>query len=243
MLEFLPRYIAADMSGGLPPVPVLVDAQVPESVRRCFEVMVRAGVEIIAVPPYVTVRVGRLWCGPSLHYAPAYEIMDADFRWDFLCPSPAQFRPVVREIARRATILPSEPASPARVFLGRRPHLWRKVVNAAAIEAAAAARGFAMVYPEELGFDRQVDLIRQARFVVAPEGSALFLLYFARPGTKLCILDHPWIDEAISYNGMFDGVEITIVTGPIVRSHAEFPHRADYEIDETVFCDFLDDWT
>jgi capsular polysaccharide biosynthesis protein len=243
MLEFLPRYIAADLSGRLPPVPVLVDAQMPESIRRCIEVMIRPGVDIIKVPAFAAVLVRRLWYAPSLHYAPGYEKMEGRFRWDYLCPAPRQFLPVIREIARRAdAAIESGISSRCRVFLGRRPHLWRKLVNYAAIEAAAEARGFQIVYPEELSFDRQVDLLRHARFVVALQGSALFLLYFARPGTKLCTLVHSWIDEATSYNGLFDGVDITLLTGSIVREDAQFPDRMDYEIDEQRFCEFLDNW-
>jgi hypothetical protein len=243
MLEFLPRYVAADLSGHLPPIPVLIDAQMPESIRRCIEVMIRPGIEIIKVPAFAAVRVQRLWYAPSLHYAPGYEKMEGRFRWDYLCPAPRQFLPVVREIARRADVaIAGQTSNHPRIFLGRKSHLWRKLVNYAAIEAAAEARGFHIVYPEELSFDRQVNLLRHARFVVALQGSALFLLYFARPATRLCTLVHTWIDEAISYNGLFDGVDLTLLTGSIVREDQQFPDRMDYEIDEKRFCEFLDDW-
>jgi hypothetical protein len=115
MLEFLPRYIAADLSSRLPPVPVLVDAQIPESIRRCIEMMIRPGVEIIRVPAYATVRVRRLWYASNLHYAPAFDKMEGSWRWDYLCPAPAQLLPVVREIARRAdAALRAEVTGPAR---------------------------------------------------------------------------------------------------------------------------------
>ena len=93
-----------------------------------------------------------------------------------------------------------------------------------------------------MSFAAQVALLRHARYVVAPEGSALFLAYFARPGTKLCILNHTLIEASIGYNGIFDGVGVTILTGRIARSHPEFPHRADYEIDATILREFLDGW-
>jgi capsular polysaccharide biosynthesis protein len=243
MLEFLPRYLTADLSGCLPRIPVLVDAQIPESIHRCIEMMIRPGVEIIKVPAYVTVRVGRLWYASNLHYAPAFDKMEGRWRWDYLCPSPAQLMPAVREIARRAdAALSGRTSSHRGVFLGRRPHQWRRLVNYVAIEAAARERGFQIVYPEDLSFDCQVDLIRHADYVVALLGSALFLLYFARPGTKLCTLVHTSIDEATSYNGLFDGIDMTVVTGSIVQPDLQFSYRSDYEIDEKRFCDFLDDW-
>jgi capsular polysaccharide biosynthesis protein len=243
MMEYLPEFVAADMSGSMPPVPLLVDAQLPETIQRCIEVMVRPGVEIIKIPAYATARVRRLWCAPSLHYAPGYEKMQGRFRWDYLCPAPRQFLPVVREIARRAAaVSPGEATGPTRVFLGRKPRLWRRLVNYAPIEAAAEARDFLIVYPEELSFDRQVDLLRHARYVVAPEGSALFLLYFARPGTKLCILDHTLTEAALSYRGVFDDLDISIFTGAITEPDPEIPERGNYRIDLQRFRDFLDDW-
>lgn len=49
-----------------------------------------------------------------------------------------------------------------------------------------------VVYPEDMPFIEQVRLLRNAQYVVGPEGSAMFLLFFARPGTKLCILNHTY---------------------------------------------------
>jgi Glycosyltransferase 61 len=243
MVEYLPRYIAADMSGALPPVPVLVDALLPKTIRETMELLFRTGVEVIEVPQHASVRVRRLWCGPSLRYAPGREKMDMRFKWDYLSPSPPHFLPIVREIAGRADKLVAGQPGPERVFLGRRAHGWRKLVNHTAIEAEAQARGFSVVFPQDLRFVEQIRLLRNARFVVAPEGSALFLAFFARPGTKICILNHPLIEGALSYAGFFDGMLITILTGPIVHSHPVFPHRADYEIDAMSFREFLDGWT
>jgi hypothetical protein len=243
MVQFLPRYVAADMSGQLPPVPVLVDARMPPSIYRCIEVMVPRGVEIIRIPTYATARVRRLWCASNLQYAPTFEKMDGRFRWDYLASPPATARSVVRETRRRADAAIAGGASgPERVFLGRRPRLWRKLVNYAAIEAVAEARGFQVVYPEDLSFDDQVRLLRGARFVIAPEGSALFLLYFSEPGTKLCILNDTMTEGSLGYNGSFDGVDVTLFTGPIVGLDADFEERSDYAIDENRFATFVESW-
>ena len=242
MSEFLPRYVAADASGALPPVPLLIDANLPATIRQSLAMMAPPGVRTIEVAPYTTVRVRKLWCAPSLCFAPGREKMDRRFKWDYLAPAPAASAAVAREMAGRAVAFGRDAGGPERVFLGRRPAGWRKLVNSEAIEAAARNRGFQIVYPEDLDFAAQADLLRHAHFVVAPEGSALFLAYFARPGTKICILNHTLIDGAIGYNGLFDRVLITILTGPIVRPDAQFPHRADYRIDADAFGAFLDEW-
>jgi hypothetical protein len=205
--------------------------------------MVPRGVEIIRIPTYATARVRRLWCASNLQYAPTFEKMDGRFRWDYLASPPATARSVVRETRRRADAAIAGGASgPERVFLGRRPRLWRKLVNYAAIEAVAEARGFQVVYPEDLSFDDQVRLLRGARFVIAPEGSALFLLYFSEPGTKLCILNDTMTEGSLGYNGSFDGVDVTLFTGPIVGLDADFEERSDYAIDENRFATFVESW-
>ena len=54
--DYLPRYVAADMSGALPPVPVLVDALLAKTIRQCLDLICRPGVQIIEVVPYTWER-------------------------------------------------------------------------------------------------------------------------------------------------------------------------------------------
>ena len=128
------------------------------------------------------------------------------------------------------------------MFLARKESLHRRLVNHTAIEAAAAVRGFAIVYPEDLDFLGQVRLVRNARHIVAPDGSALFLGYFARPGMKLCVLTHPLIFMMQIETALLSGVEVTLLTGPYVRKKVKSPEESDYQIEESRFCAFLEDW-
>ena len=120
---------------------------------------------------------------------------------------------------------------------------WRNV-NSNEIEAAASARGFLIIAPDDFDFLCQVKLMRNARFIIAPEGSALYLAYFVLPGAKLCILNHSLIEWAVTYSSYLSDAapQITMLTGPVVRSNPEFPHRADYKIETPQFCEFLDQW-
>ena len=93
--------------------------------------------------------------------------------------------PVVSELNRRLAQHVSRESGPENVFLARKPWRWAHLVTASEIEAVAHEHGFTVVYPEELTFIEQVNLLANAKRVVAPEGSALFLCYFASPGTKL----------------------------------------------------------
>ncbi len=244
MIDYLPRYVAADISGTLPPVPVLVDQSLPDVHRQSLKFMLSKPVELVEIPAFTTARVRRLWCAATLHYAPTREKMDGRFKFDYVVPPPERIARVTREMARRVRRWAPSHAGPERVFLARRPSRWRKLLNHAEIEAAARARGFSIVTPEDMDFIGQATLLRHARFVVAPEGSSLFLAYFAQPESKLCILNHRLVEWPTVYGSYLSGVgiEITILTGPIVRPHPEFPHRADYTINERQFCDFLDHW-
>jgi len=243
MIQYLPRYLWADMSGALPPVPVLVNEPLPPTIERAIRLMLPSGVELIKVRPFQPVHVGRLWCASSLTYAPAPDIMDERYSPDHQFPAPHTMMPVVREMKRRAAAQMQGHGKGEKIFLARHSSLWRRLVTAADIEAIARQYGFAVVYPETLGFDEQIAMMANAKYVVLPEGSAVFLCYFARPGTRICILQHPITEGTNAYDAHFDGCDVTILTGPFQRRDPVFPHRSDYLIELQVFGEFLDRWT
>ncbi|MGC2412138.1 MAG: glycosyltransferase family 61 protein [Stellaceae bacterium] len=244
MCEYLPRYVAAVLSGGVPPVPVLIDAHMPRPHRQALELMLVDPIPIIEIAAFATVSVCRLWCAPNLSYRPLHERVNERFKWDYLASAPLRDAPVLEEMSRRADLALGNKSGPGRVFLAREDFRHRKLVNCAAIETIAKRRGFALVYPEDLDFVEQVRLVRTARFVIAPEGSALFLTFFARPGLRLCILNHPLTEALALYEGPLaeKAVDITVLTGPEVKKGHELPQDSDYRIDETGFSDFLDGW-
>ena len=244
MWEYLPKYVAARLSGSLPSLPVLIDADMPEQHRESLQLLFGPDIEIIEVPAFATVRVRRLWCVPSLMYMPLHEKRNERFSWDVVAASPERFAPVIREMARRIDHALGKIAGSAKLFLARRQFRHRYLVNAIDIEAIAISQGFDIVYPEDLSFREQASLIRAADFIIAPEGSAIFLMSLATAGTNLCILNHPFTDGLAIYQGLFSmhGVRITVMTGPVVREHAQTPNDSDYKIDEGQFRAFLSDW-
>ncbi len=241
--EYLPKYLAAIMAGALPAVPVLIDAGMPKAHRQALAMMLR-GSEIIELPAFQTARVRRLWCAARCAYTPLCASTDDDFAWECVAVPPARFAPIRREMARRADRARSPVTGPERLFLARKPGLHHPLVNAAAIEAVARARGFHVVYPEDLDFAEQVALVGDARFVAGVGPAAMSLPCFAKPGTRLCLL-HPADAAGLSvWNGLFDGadIDITALTGTYVSQGPEYPHHSNYRIDEDVFCALLDRW-
>jgi len=235
MCEYLPKYVASLLSGKLSPaIPVLIDAHMPISHRQSLELLFGPNVQVIEVQAFSEVRVAKLWCAPSLMYMPLHEKRNERFSWDAVSASPERFAPVIRDmIARADRALVYESPFSKRVFLARKGFRHRKLINFEAIQNLAKERGFQIVYPEDLPFAKQVSLVRNARTIIAPEGSAIFLAFFASPGTDLLILSHPFTDVLADYNGILGlhGVNIRVITGPMKRMNEQTPHDSDYEIE------------
>ena len=206
--------------------------------------MLTGGAEIIALPAFATARVRRLWCASSQAYMSVLGKVNDRFRWDYETAPPVRFAALAREMARRVETVTSVSPGADRVFLARKGFLHHKLANTALIEAAASVRGFAVVYPEDLSFTEQVRLLRDARFVVGPVGSAMFLMAFAKPGTKLFVLCHRYTISLQQLTGFMSeiGIEVTVLTGPSAHIDEEFPEQSDFEIEEVTFCDELERW-
>lgn len=90
----------------------------------------------------------------------------------------------VRDFRARALHGRARPArSDLRIYLARREG--RRIVNGQALEAFLAEQAFVTCYAEDLGFEEQIDLFRQAAWMIAPHGAGLGNLLFCRPGTKV----------------------------------------------------------
>jgi len=246
MWEYLPKYIEATLSHAMPLVPVLIDAGMPTAHREALELILADGAEVIELSQLATARVKSLWYAPTPMHMPLLEKMNERFRWDYLASPPRRFARIIREMNRRVDRhMSTIDHGSDRVFLARRPSLHRKLVNHEDVEAAAEAQGFRILYPEDFEFREQVRVLRNARFVVGPEGSAMFLAFFARPGTQVCILNHPYTIGLAVLTGLLEetGVGVTVFTGPSVNVNEQYPHFADYLIDLRSFSTFLREWT
>jgi hypothetical protein len=247
--DYIPKYIFAVLSGHLPRVPVLIDAGMPETHRQALELVMPEGTHIVEISPESEVRVRRLWWAPSLGYAPLLPHFNAKFSWDKFCTVPARWTSILTEMGRAVDLLPHMEASTDRLYLGRKPYRWTKLLNAETIESVARSRGFTVVYPEDHALRELAQYVRNARYVVGPVGSQMVNAYFARPRTRVCYLTHPFLMGAWPYPLSAIDVDVTMVTGPARNLNDApepptfgYPHHADYEIDPDRFAAFLDEW-
>jgi hypothetical protein len=241
--ESISKYVAATLRGDLPPVPILIDACMPRTHRQALELMLPGDVEIIEIAAFETVQVDRLWSVSAVNYMAFHQKQNARFKWDYFLAAPETDIAINGEMIGRVDLLLGDRWSPERVFLARKAFRHRKLVNHLEIEAMAVEAGFAIVYPEDLDFIDQVRLFRTARFVIAPEGSALFLGVFLKRGARVCVLNHEETEGLVLYNSGCDlkDIDLTLITGPRVGSHQN-SQDVDYRIDADVFRRFLAEW-
>lgn len=77
-----------------------------------------------------------------------------------------------------------------RIYLSRsRLDSSRRATNEERIEDLMRKRGFTVHHPQEMAFSEQVARVRAAQVVAGCDGSALHLVAFARPGTRLLAID------------------------------------------------------
>lgn len=244
LVEYLPKLVIAMQSGLLPPIPVLIDAGMARQHRQVLELLLPSGVNIIEVRPMQEVHARKLWCAPTVAYHPILARVNERFRYDFVAAPPQRFARIVQWMFERMAPVVGPASGAKRLYLARKPGSHRKMINREAIEAVAARYGFDRVYLEDLEFVDQIRLIRSGRFLAGPDGSAFFTAFFSRPGTKLCILNHPHTALMPTVTALADalGLESAVLTGPFYREDPDYPNHADYEINEQAFASFLDLW-
>ena len=243
--EYLPRLWMAIANGRLPQITVLIDRGMAPQQRALLELLVPDGTTILEVAPMQRVRVHKLWTAPTIYYAPMYPAFNERFRYDFVAESPRYFERIYAGMWERLAPSCDAPPTGRRLYLARKPSSHRKLVNHVEVEEVATAQGFERVYVEDLDVREQLRALRGASHVMGPEGSAFFLAFFARPGTKVCILNHPHVEFLTTVTALIDatGAECTVVTGPFERIEDDgYLHFSDYRIDPAGLSRFLSEW-
>ena len=245
--EYIPRYMLARLAGLPDHVPVLIDPRVPRTVRDHLESLLPPGGRLIEAPHLADVEVSRLWCAANPEFSAYYPVRMDESMWSHQGTEARRFVPLLREWARVAGA-DALAAGPSRLYLARKPtNTKKRLRNQEQIEAIARERGFEVRYPEDYSLAEQIGMARNARYVIAPEGSNAMLAFFARPGARACFLSPPYTLPLVDVNSVLDalGVDLKVLTGPDFPDplEAEFcGYWNDYEIDPRFFERELDAW-
>lgn len=244
--EYLPKYALAVMAGLPPTIPVLVDQNIPATMREALQELLPPGVQVITVAHLSCLHVRKLWCASNPYYGSFYATQWPPEVWSHIGSEPRRFASLFLELKRLLASSISPPTGADRIFLARKPsRIKKKLLNHPDIEELARQRGFKVLYPEEYSFVEQVRLASHARWIMAPEGSNGLLSWFASPGCRVCILSPPYTLPLVDISAVLDelGVEMTVVTGPDRPDPDNFcPYWNDYRIDESGLARFLDQW-
>ena len=243
--EYLAKYLMAAAACDLEHVPILIDAGMPEQHKEALRLLASPAARLIELEFGQSARVRRLWCAPSPYYSPRWVEMNEKFSWGTHSPYPPTFAPLMSEMARRLEPVGSNAGGPRRIFLSRKPGQHRQLRNGQEIESIARSRGFEIVYPQDLSFREQAQLVQNADFILGLFGSACYLSYISKPGAKVLILNHPYTLEAsltITPTIEARGIRAAILIGPNVNLHPIYPHFSDFEIPAPEFVRRLDEW-
>lgn len=250
LTEYLPKLATALLAGWPGGMPVLVDASAPATVREALPALLPPGTPVQLLPHLGRLRVRRLWCASNVSYPGYCPLLSAPEDMDRLLSPPWRLARLFGVIAAAAERALSRPTGIDRLYLARRPGRHKAIVNHGEVDEVLSRQGFVRVLPEEHTLLEQLNLVRQARCIVAPEGSNALLSFFARPATRLCVLTSPYTAPLLDLGGAARErqLALTLLTGPCVADDsalAEHPFWrfwSDYRIDPAVLARFLAAW-
>jgi hypothetical protein len=233
LAEYLPKWLGAIRSGIVPHVPIITDAGMPRSHREALRFF-GGELEIIELEPGAVAEVSRLWILGNRAYVPLFPQAGQNLGPEHISFPPEAWAALQRWIW---TWKPAPAAPREKLFLARREQLHRKMINRRAVEEIAQTSGFRIVYLEEHDFADQMAMVRNAEAIAGPDGSALLLALYGRPGTRITILSHPFIENLGSLTSILEhmGMDCLLVQGDCVREDTFAVRLSDYTIDTDLF--------
>lgn len=225
--EFVPRLRHIVQLPELASTPILVNADMPGS---HFELLGRlCDNPVLRMSRDEVIKVGTLIVAPTITFFPF------DLKPGHSVPIEGQAAwsaPAMRFLRDKvlATVDAPKPTSLDAIYLSRENSSWGRPLNEDALLARCSDLGLRRVRLETMDFIEQVVTIRRASTIVAPTGSALNMLIFARPETRLLILTQRYPHNWGGWVGPLreiglDPCMIMSATGDPIVKHAR------YEID------------
>lgn len=229
LLEYVFRFFVLHTQGLADGVPILIDTNLTQSQRDCLRLYTQGRHPIIEVRPFHTRHVRRLWVASNLCYVPIMPRTGVPITVNHISPVPAYAAYLAQEMTKA---IGPRTGTPRRVYLARRMSLHRKLLNHVEITDLCRSAGFDIVYPEEHDFHYQFSLARGADVIMGPEGSAMLMAMHARPGTRILILNHPFLENLPTFTHFLDalGLRAEILAGECVSQDPNYRKMSDYTI-------------
>jgi hypothetical protein len=242
-MEFLPKLWACRDRPGFSDVPILVDEQMPPQNLEALRVLLGDHHPVHVLPRGTSVRVRELWVCSTPVYVPLAAAWGAEPAPDLMACDGVPFAEHLIALRPRLEAL-AEPASrPRRLFLTRKDGQHRRLVNRAEVEQWFVAQGFEVYDFAEHSFRQQLELVRSAEAIVGPDGSSFMTTFYARAGTRIGILDNPYLEDNEWYVNVSEalGQRLLYFVGDVVEPDASYRFRAGYRVDVGALPGFLDE--
>lgn len=232
MIEFLPKVWACLDKPDFESVPILVDEQMPAQHLEALRLFVGPHHAIVVLKPGDSVKVKNLWVCSMLTYMPIGPRQDPDKSRFSMVLSTGALVDLINKVRPKLGAAKQSDA-PRRIYLSRKDSQHRKLTNRREVEQWFAEHGFRTYDFEHIPFSEQLRLVQGADFIAGPDGSAFFLFFFARPGTRIAILNHPHLEDFEWYTQVCQalGLRFLVLTGDLVKQHAQLKTFCDYSID------------
>lgn len=179
--EFLPKLQFLKQHPDFAKLPIIVDANMPEShfwhLRRLVDN------PLIMLQPNESFLCQRLLVAPS----PTFWPVELVFPHDIPLHEMGGVSPQALRFLRGNLAYDNTRPRNRRIFLSRKNLKWMRLLNEEEVTSNLSKLGFETVFIEEMTASEQVDMFQHAEWIIAPGGSALMNLTFADPSVKLLV--------------------------------------------------------
>jgi len=236
--EFLPKLWACQQRPGFAALPILLDEGMPAQHVEALRFFLGRSQPFIFLAPGAAVRVRRLWTCSTLYYVPVGPRVIPPWR-ELFCPDSRTLATLIAGLRPMLEAI-EQPGGPRRLYLTRKDNQHRRLVNRLEVERWASSEGFEIVDFADLPFVKQLQFVRGAEVIVGPDGSAMAMALFARPGTRVGAFSHPFIDQLVTYVHLFHALDghYAVLTGKV--SGENHDRNSNYRVDSARLPQFLE---
>jgi capsular polysaccharide biosynthesis protein len=209
--EYLCRLAYLEEHPRFADLPIIVDAGMPAQHLEFLRLLVPN--PIVEVPEGGALHLGELVVASPSIFFPVLLVPDHEVPAEHQGGLPiGGFRYLQERV--RARLAP-DGRSGRKLYLSRKSRTWRRLLNEDEVAEALAARGFEVLYPEEMSLEDQVRMYQGASLVVAPNGSSLLNAIFAPTDLKLLVLSQRGLFNWGTYYGLMAelGYELSFFCG------------------------------
>jgi hypothetical protein len=242
LIEFAPQLLMAELEPQIgPEVPLLVDADLPETHYEMFRFLTGGRRELVKLAFRQAATVERLWAASAPEYFPALRSPGQDFRAELSSINPQALAHLLAHAAKPAD---TGETTPRRLFLARGGRQVR-LANQDEVIAQFRARGFVDVFPERLSFIEQYRLMLNATHVAGAAGSQLLLaLLFGRPDLKALVFHQPELRETPSWTAIAEvrGQQALVLVGEVVARDRDHNFNSLFTVSREAVAAALAEW-